>query len=153
MPFTALLLATALSASPAAPVFSPFKTYPNAYELRVDANARLLDNPKVPMVFMSIQLILARPMRYNDSPIMVKSYQNKIAVDCKRDRIFVLSSKVFDAKDELMHTSNEPQVLVNPHTVLSPTADIIDLVCPTVLERYKDEKEPAPVTGPGALQV
>jgi len=153
-----ILLAAVVGVSPPAPVasaakakqtFTVYRNFPGQYQLGIDDDSfELVGDAEVPLVLLSVQLIMEKPVKYIDTPAQVKSYQNSLAVDCRNDRVFVLVGRAFDVKGKLIYTTKAPQIVNNPHEKTTPTTEIMNLICPPILERYKDFINPPAVTSP-----
>ena len=78
------------------------------------------------------------PVKYNNSQVLVKSYQNSIAVDCKNDRLVILVGRVFSVEGVKIYVTSKPEIVNNTHEVKAPTTQLIDLFCSPILERYKE---------------
>ena len=135
-----VLLAAAIVTAPAPPQkFILYKNYPGEYQLSIDENSiRILDDNVTPLVVIDIQIVMERPVRYIDTPITVKSYQNSIAVDCRNDRIFVVVARAFSTNGTMIYSTAKPEIINNNHKAGAPTTELIDLFCPPILERYKE---------------
>lgn len=137
-----VLLATAITiATPAPKVFTPYRNFSGEYQLNIDEDSmKLLGDDDIPMVSVDIQIIMEKPVKYIDTPILVKSYQNSVAVDCRNDRIFIIVGRAFSTKGVLIYTTSKPEIVNNQHEVRSPTTELINLFCPPILDRTKEPR-------------
>lgn len=119
-------------------IFTPYSTIQGEYTLAIDiASIKLVDIYETPMVLIDIEIVMERPVKYIDSPILVKSYHNSLSVDCANDRVFVIVGRAFDTKRRLIYTTPKAELINNPHDQLSPTTQIMTLICPSNENRYK----------------
>lgn len=113
-------------------VFTPYLSIVGQYLLSIDvAGAKVFAEAGLPLVLMDIEILLEKPIKYVDSPTLVKSYQNTVALDCVNDRILVVVGRAFDTRKRLVYTTAEAQIIDNLHDKLSPTSQLLNLVCPT----------------------
>lgn len=132
-----LLAAAIVTAAPQK--FTPYKNYSGEYQLSIDENSiKILGDDVTPLVMADIQIIMEKPVKYFDTPIIVKSYQNSVAVDCRNDRVFVVVGRAFSIKGTMIYSTSKPEIINNNHEAGSPTTELIDLFCPLILERYKE---------------
>ena len=98
-----------------------------------------------------LQLPFPVPLRCDNAPFLIKSYTNSIAVDCVKDQIIVIVSRAFDEKGELKSVLSPAGIIPNQGIENTPPTELVNLLCPPILERYKPEEDKKPVTKPGAL--
>lgn len=137
---------------PEAPIFTVFKTYEN-YTLSIDKNSVKLytDSQPYPLVGLDIKMTFPRPLKYSDAPFLIGSYMNTVAIDCIKDHVIVAVSRMYNEKGELLMIISPAGVIENQHVADTPATELINLLCPPIVERYKSEPPSAPVTKPGAL--
>ena len=134
------LFAAAIITAPALPQrFTPYKNYPGEYQLGIDIiTIKIAGDDITPLVLADIQIVMEKPVRYIGTPITVKSYQNSVAVDCRNDRVFIVVGRAFSTKGMLIYTTPKPEIINNSHEAGAPTTELIDLFCPPILNRYKE---------------
>lgn len=130
------LLFVAAFATPSAQTFTPYSTVTGQYTLGIDLDSmKVVSDQNDSMVLVDIEIVFDKPVKYFDSPTLVKSYQNSLSVDCTNDRVFVIVARSFDAKRRLIYSTQNVQIVKNPHDELSPTTQIMTLVCAPTNER------------------
>jgi hypothetical protein len=146
-PFSLVLVAALVTpaappaSAPAKPqTFLPYAHIPGELELNIDPNSfALVDADPIPFVLVDIELILTTPVKMNESPVSVKSYQNSLEVDCTNDLVIVVRGRAFSTDGSLLYTSPKPVIVPNPHDGAAPTTAILNLVCPVLFDRYKSK--------------
>ena len=137
--FVSILVAAAIAIAVPLQKFTPYKNYPGEYQLNIDENSiKIAGDDIAPLVIVDIQIIMEKPVRYIGTPTLVKSYQNSVAVDCRNDRVFIVVGRAFSAKGMLIYTTSKPEIINNNHEAGAPTTELIDLFCPPILNRYKE---------------
>jgi hypothetical protein len=161
--FTSTVLALLVAVQPVPPAasapkapespFTPFRVYEN-FTLSIDKNSfKILNSGQYPLIGLDVQLVFPRAIKFDDSQLLVKSYVNTLAVDCVTDQILVIVSRVFDEKGELKMVVSPAGVLENTNTPNTPTTELINLICPALLDRNKQTPVLFPVTKPSELTV
>ena len=135
--------AIGVTAAPKPQAFTPYLNYPGEYQLSIDEKSlKVLGDEAEPLVMVDIQIIMDKPVKYIDTPALVKSYQNSVAIDCRNDRVFIVVGRAFSLKGQLIYSTPKPEIVLNPHEVKSPTSDLINLFCPVFPP--SQPKEPPP---------
>ncbi len=140
-----ILLAAAIGIGPSAvepkpQTFSPYKNFQGEYQLNIDENSLKLIGDTAPLVLVDIQIVMDKPVRYIDTPALVKSYQNSVAVDCPNDRIIVIVGRAFNAKGTLIYTTPRPEIVNNNRQAGSPATELLQLFCPPNLEQPRQNQ-------------
>lgn len=121
--------------------FVPFRNYAGEYQLNIDVNSfDIISDGISPLVLMDIQIIIEKPIKYIDTPILVKSYKNSVAIDCRKDRLFIIVGRAFSTKDVLIYSTSKPEMVNNAHELGSPTTELIDSFCPLILDLIKEPR-------------
>ena len=149
--------AEAPAPTPAKPeVFTPFKDL-GVVRVWVDEDSFKSYHGKpdeAPVIGVTIKIDLATPVEFPAPPprvdtVLIASYVNSLAVDCVRDRLFLLRSEALDPDGKSLMVHDEPVVIQNAHDK-SPTSAVMDeLICPPILDRYKMEEPKKKVTPHG----
>ena len=139
--FVSILVAAAIAIAVPLQKFTPYKNYPGEYQLSIDENSiKIVGDEFSPLVMADIQIVMEKPVKYIDTSILVKSYQNSVAVDCKNDRVFIVVGRAFSVKGTMIYVTQKTEVVNNNHEAGSPTTELIDLFCPLILDRYKQTR-------------
>jgi hypothetical protein len=136
---TAIGVITPIAAAPNPQTFTPYRNYPGEYQLSIDGNSISLGgDDETPLVMVDIRIVMEKPVKYIDTPILVKSYQNSVAVDCRNDRVFIIVGRAFSTRGNLIYTTPKPEIVNNNHESGAPTSELIQFFCPPILDRFKE---------------